>query len=64
MQAYQERVVQEVRELREKLDKLNQFVQSTPFSGLPTDEQQRLLKQRDLMDQYAAVLDERISNFS
>jgi hypothetical protein len=55
--------VTEVRELREKLDKLNQFVQTEMFNQLPEDEQARLQKQRGLMDEYAQVLDDRIAHF-
>jgi len=63
MKPFQQRVVSEVRELRGNLDKLNQFVQTEMFNQLPSDEKDRLMKQRGLMDEYAAVLDDRIANF-
>ena len=64
MQPHQQRVVEEVHELRGKLDKLNQFVQTEMFNQLPADERARLMKQRTLMDEYAGVLDERIAHFA
>jgi hypothetical protein len=63
MQPFQQRVVEECRELRGKLDKLNQFVQTEMFNQLPSDERDRLMKQRSIMDEYAAVLDARIGAF-
>jgi uncharacterized protein YydD (DUF2326 family) len=63
MQPFQQRVVEEVRELRGKLDKLNQFVQTEMFNQLPDAEKARMLKQRSLMSDYADVLDERIAAF-
>lgn len=64
MQPFQQRVADEMRELRSKLDKLNQFVQTEMFNQLPEAEKARLQKQRGLMDEYANVLSERIENFS
>ena len=63
MRPFQKRVVSEVRELRGKLDELNQYVQTEMFNRLPSDEKDRLMKQRGLMNEYAAVLDDRIANF-
>jgi hypothetical protein len=60
---YQMRVMNEVEELRVKMDKLRQFVQSSKFDQLPIDEQKRLLRQSLLMSKYADVLDDRIAHF-
>jgi hypothetical protein len=64
MQPFQQRVVGECRELRGKLDKLNEFVQTEMFNQLPHVEKGRMLRQRSLMSDYADVLDERIANFN
>jgi len=64
MTPFQQRVADEVRELRTKLDKLNQFVETDTFNQLPHVEKGRLLRQRSIMADYAEVLDERIANFS
>jgi len=63
MKPYQERVVKERAELDEKLEKLNAFGTSDFFSSLPLDEQQRLIRQSKIMDQYSVVLGERIAAF-
>lgn len=63
MQPFQQRVVEECRELRGSLDKLNQFVETEMFNQLPHVEKGRMLRQRSLMNDYADVLDERIANF-
>ena len=63
MQPFQQRVVDECRELRGRLDKLNQFVETEMFNQLPHVEKGRLLRQRSLMSDYADVLNERIVNF-
>jgi hypothetical protein len=63
MKPFQRRVADEVRELRGKLDKLNQFVQTEMFNQLPEAEKDRMYKQRVLMNSYADVLDERIAAF-
>ena len=63
LQPFQQRVVEENRELRVRLDNLNQFVQTEMFNQLPHVEKGRMLRQRSLMADYADVLDERIANF-
>jgi hypothetical protein len=63
MQPFQQRVIEERRELRDKLDKLNEFVETAMFNKLPHVEKGRMLRQRSLMADYAEVLDERIANF-
>lgn len=65
MAPHQERVVTEKAELDEKLTKLTAFttMQNQVFAGLPREEQARLIKQRGIMEQYSAVLGERIAAF-
>jgi len=64
MEADQERVVAEKKDLEEKRLKLYAFMQSERFSALPGEGQARLHLQDILMRAYAAVLGERIEAFS
>lgn len=64
MQAYQERVVAEKRELDERGDKLEQFILSDRFGTLPAAEQERMKLQLEIMGQYSEVLGERIAAFA
>ena len=63
MQAYQERVVQEKKELDDKIDKLNTFSKVGFFQILPSAEQLRLSYQLEAMRVYSSILNERIENF-
>lgn len=63
MQPYQQRVVEEKRELSERLAKLLAFFQTDTFAALPEAERSRLRNQARFMDGYAAVLEERIVAF-
>ena len=65
MQLHQQRVVDEQSELNEKLNKLSDFIKTSPlFEGLPIDEQERLMRQKYYMIEYSDVLAERIAAFS
>ena len=64
MLPYQERVIQEKKELDEKLEKLDTFVRSEIYKTLPVEEQNRLLKQYSIMESYSHILNERIVNFN
>jgi hypothetical protein len=63
LQPHQQRVVAEKTELDEKLAKLDAFGRTPLFASLPADEQGRLNRQHSLMEQYSAVLGERIAAF-
>lgn len=63
MAPHQERVVKEKAELDEKLEKLNEFGRGELFATLPSAEQERLIRQSKIMDQYSVVLGERIAAF-
>ena len=67
MAPHQERVVAERAEVKERLDKLSAFIDAAPMNpiwkNLPYDEQGRLKIQRFIMQQYVAVLEDRIDNF-
>lgn len=63
MQPHQERVVEEKRELDEKLARLAEFGKGELFAGLPAEEQGRLNRQHSIMEDYSKVLGERIAAF-
>jgi hypothetical protein len=65
MQPWQERVVQEQRELQAKLDALDAFL-SAPFFGekIHPDEQKRLVAQSGVMAEYNNILRARINAFN
>lgn len=64
MQPHEERVVNELKELADKREKLGIFIGGSKlFGSLPTDEQGRLRRQFDVMIQYEGILTERIDHF-
>lgn len=63
MPEYQQRVIGEKIELDTKINALKTFKGSEQFKAIDKDEQERLTRQLDLMNQYKYVLVERILNF-
>ena len=65
MQPHQKRVVDELNELEDKLNKLHSFICSENFDTIVNDqaECQRLIYQRHCMQQYSFALKDRIENF-
>lgn len=63
MQEFQQRVIDEKKELDEKRGKLSSFLTTDIFRHLPGTERERLLRQSYLMSQYSIVLGERIGAF-
>jgi hypothetical protein len=64
MQPYQERVVEEHKQLGEKIDKLDRFVaEDEIFTALPVEEKFRLRQQLSIMLRYSSILAERIGAF-
>lgn len=65
MQPHQQRVVNELKELTDKREKLGAFIGSvnSAWQTVPSDEQSRLRRQFDIMVQYEGMLQERIDNF-
>ena len=64
MKPHEQRVVDEKAELSERLEKLNDFISSSPiFEGLPEKDQSLLVSQKFAMSEYEAILTERISRF-
>jgi hypothetical protein len=64
MLPYQERVIAEKSALDQNIAKLETFTEGETFPTLPEDEQDRLNRQLVIMDDYSAVLGERISAFT
>ena len=62
---HQQRVVDEKRDLDEKLQKLTAFISSESFATIvqDADEHGRLVFQEEIMKDYSAVLGERIAAF-
>jgi hypothetical protein len=60
---HQGRVIVEKSDLSEKLDKLEDFHNTTIYASLPPAEQSRLTRQLLIMKLYEQVLSERISEF-
>jgi hypothetical protein len=63
MQAFQERVIQEQKELEEKLDKLTDFLQTDTFLNLEEKDRELLLAQHTHMVAYNTTLALRIKRF-
>lgn len=60
---HQQRVFVEKNDLAEKLTKLNSFIGSEIYNGLPPDERVRLARQAEIMKDYLDILNERIAAF-
>lgn len=63
LQPHQERVVQEKKELDEKIEKLQAFLKTEKFNDIDIDEQERLDDQLDVMQEYSTILLARIEAF-
>ena len=65
MQPHQQRVIDEKKELNEKLSKLKTFIEVSPiFKSLHPDERNRLKHQFDVMTEYSNILSQRITAFT
>jgi hypothetical protein len=61
---YQQRVIDEKSELDDKISKLGDFISSSSiFQSLPSEEKERLVRQKSCMGEYSEILGERISAF-
>jgi hypothetical protein len=63
MEAYQQRVVDELNQLHERRAKLGEFLRSPELSKVTEPEQKLLQEQHDVMAQYETILDRRIAIF-
>lgn len=64
MREYQQRVVEEKKELDIKIAKLDAFVGGAVYFDLDDEEQDRLTAQRTAMGEYSDILGERIEAFT
>ncbi len=64
MEEHNQRVVEEKRQLDERLNKLEAFIKSETFKGLNNSEQYWLEKQAGVMADYSYVLGERLVRFA
>jgi|GEM_PF-1620193 len=64
LQPHQQRVVDEKRDLDERLAKLVAFFNTPIFAGLDEEERQRLEHQAAAMQEYSTILGERIAAFA
>lgn len=64
LKPHEDRVVNEERELSDKLNKLGAFIHGEQFKALPVEDQALLQEQDDHMRAYADVLRRRIARFS
>lgn len=65
MKPHQQRVVDELNDLNDKLDKLSSFIDKIDFESVVNDPSEcgRLRYQRHCMQQYSFALKDRIKNF-
>jgi hypothetical protein len=60
---WQQRVIAERDEVQERLSKLEPFLDSINFTNLDADNQDLLVEQAHIMDEYVNVLNRRIALF-
>ena len=63
MEDYQIRVIQEQKELDEKINKLEAFIRTDTYDKLDDDEKFRLIDQWEVMNDYSTILGKRIECF-
>lgn len=63
-QPHQERVIQEKKDLDEKIEKLGAFFPTELCQSLPFNERSRLSRQITVMKEYSSILGERIADFT
>ena len=64
MEQWQERVIQEKKELDEKIDKLKKFLDEESIDALDQTERLRLEVQLTIMESYSNILKARITSWS
>jgi len=63
MKTFQHRVLHEKSELKFRHKKLQEFFATDTFNTLPVEEQERLLRQSKIMQDYIDILSDRIEAF-
>ena len=61
--SWQDRVIAEKVDLDEKVGKLIEFIDSAAFAETSPYEQNLLVRQKEIMQDYSRVLDQRIATF-
>ena len=56
MESYQERMITELKELSDKIEKLDAFIQSEKYMALPKQKRILMMLQLNAMNQYATIL--------
>lgn len=64
LQPHQQRVVAELHQLEDRVHKLEAFLATPLFAGLPEDEQQLLKMQAEAMVLYMGILNTRATKFA
>jgi hypothetical protein len=64
MLPHQGRIIAEANDLRDKLDKLSEFISGEVFKKLDLEDRDLLVAQRVFMDAYYGILRQRIARFS
>lgn len=64
LQPHQQRVVAELEQLADRVEKLEAFLATPFYAGLPEDEQQLLKMQADAMVLYMGILNTRTAKFA
>ena len=64
MEAFQERVIAEKKELDSKRESLISFMHTDKFNSMPVDEKGDMQLQREIMRDYSTILTRRISRFN
>lgn len=60
MEAYQERMVEEITQLLERTNKLNDFISSEKFFDISKEKRVLMTLQKNAMEQYAMILGYRL----
>ena len=63
MEPYQQRVVEELKEIEGRREKICAFLESEKGKQLPEAEKRRMTRQYFILNLYELVLEERIANF-
>jgi hypothetical protein len=64
LQPHQQRVVAECEQLADRIQKLEAFLSTPVFAGLPEDDQQLLKMQADAMVLYLGIINTRVSKYA
>lgn len=64
MSPHEERVIEELKELKIKIGKLSGFIETLTFAKLAPREKELLYRQLSAMQDYADILEKRINLFS